>query len=46
MTPICSSDVVKILDGIIMKNAEMGDKDKIAGDNALKQVMYRIDARC
>jgi hypothetical protein len=45
LTPKGSADVAKKLDEIIEKNKKSADRDKIAGDAPLKQVMYRIDGR-
>lgn len=40
-----SKDIAMQMKKVIDKNIESGDKDKIAGDAPLKQVMYRIEAR-
>lgn len=45
LTPKGSSDVAKKLEAIIEKNKKSGDRDKMAGDEPLKQVMYRVDGR-
>lgn len=45
LLPKGSKDVADKLKKIIDKNAESGDKDKIAYDAPLKQVMYRIETR-
>ena len=45
LTPKGSADVVKKLDAIIEKNKKSADRDKMLGDEPLKQVMYRVDAR-
>jgi HEAT repeat protein len=45
LTPKGSGDVADGLDKIIEKNEKTADKDKMAGDAPLKQVMYRIRAR-
>ncbi len=45
LLPKGSKDVADKLKKIIDKNVESGDKDKIAGDAPLKQVMYRVETR-
>ena len=45
LSPKGSKDVAGQLRKIIEKNAVGGDKNKIAGDAPLKQVMYRLDSR-
>jgi HEAT repeat protein len=45
LSPHGSKDAADALDKIIDKNAKTADKDKIAGDAPLKQVMYRVRAR-
>ncbi|HEX3593860.1 MAG TPA: HEAT repeat domain-containing protein [Polyangiaceae bacterium] len=45
LSPKGSKDAADALDKIIDKNAKTADKDKIAGDAPLKQIMYRIRAR-
>lgn len=45
LTPKGSAEVAKKLEEIIAKNKKSADRDKIAGDAPLKQVMYRIDGR-
>jgi hypothetical protein len=40
-----SKDAADAIEKIIDKNAKTADKDKIAGDAPLKQVMYRIRSR-
>ncbi|HVU04631.1 MAG TPA: HEAT repeat domain-containing protein [Polyangiaceae bacterium] len=45
LSPKGSKDAADALEKIIDKNAKTADKDKIAGDAPLKQIMYRIRAR-
>jgi HEAT repeat protein len=45
LTPKGSKSVAEKLRVIIDENAKSPDKDKAAGDNSLKQVMYRLEAR-
>ncbi|HEY6081007.1 MAG TPA: hypothetical protein VIW29_19465, partial [Polyangiaceae bacterium] len=45
LTPKGSKPVSDKLNAIISKNAKSADREKAANDAALKQVMYRIDAR-
>ncbi|HEX6766598.1 MAG TPA: hypothetical protein VF103_13990, partial [Polyangiaceae bacterium] len=45
LTPKGSKTVAEKLRKIIDENAKSPDKDKSSGDNTLKQVMYRLDAR-
>ncbi len=45
LTPKGSKDAVKKLGMIIDKNEKTADRSKIAGDQPVKQVMYRIEAR-
>jgi hypothetical protein len=45
LSPKGSAAAADKLEAIIDKNVKSADKDKIAGDAALKQVMYRIRAR-
>jgi len=45
LSPKGSKEAAAALRKIIDKNAESGDKNKIAGDAPVKQVMYRIEAR-
>lgn len=45
LSPKGSADTASALDKIIDKNAKTADKDKIAGDFPLKQVMFRVRAR-
>ncbi|MEZ4220875.1 MAG: hypothetical protein R3B13_08095 [Polyangiaceae bacterium] len=45
LLPKGSMELSEKLKAIVDKNAESGDKDKIAGDAPVKQVMYRIEAR-
>lgn len=45
LTPKGSSDVVTKLEEIIEKNKKSADRDKIAGDQPLQQVAYRLSAR-
>jgi HEAT repeat protein len=45
LSPRGSKEAADALDKIIDKNAKTADKDKIAGDAPLKQVMYRVRAR-
>ena len=45
LTPKGSKSVADNLRAIIDENAKSPDKDKAAGDNSLKQVMYRLEAR-
>lgn len=45
LSPKGSKDAADALEKIIDKDAKTADKDKIAGDAPLKQVMYRIRAR-
>jgi hypothetical protein len=45
LSPKGSKDGADALEKIIDKNAKTADKDKIAGDAPLKQIMYRIRAR-
>jgi HEAT repeat protein len=45
LTPKGSKSIADKLRAIIDENAKSPDKDKAAGDNSLKQVMYRLEAR-
>jgi hypothetical protein len=45
LTPKGSKAIAEKLRVIIDENAKSPDKDKSAGDNSLKQVMYRLEAR-
>ena len=45
LTPKGSKSVAEKLRAIIDENAKSPDKDRSAGDNSLKQVMYRLEAR-
>jgi HEAT repeat protein len=45
LTPKGSKSVAEKLRVIIDENAKSPDKDKSAGDNSLKQVMYRLEVR-
>ncbi|HEX6271466.1 MAG TPA: HEAT repeat domain-containing protein [Polyangiaceae bacterium] len=45
LTPKGSKAVAEKLRAIIDENAKSPDKDRSAGDNSLKQVMYRLEAR-
>jgi hypothetical protein len=45
LSPKGSKDAANKLRAIVDKNAESGDRDKIAGDAPVKQVMYRIESR-
>jgi hypothetical protein len=45
LSPKGSKDAADALQKIIEKNAKTADKDKIAGDAPLKQIMYRVRAR-
>jgi hypothetical protein len=45
LTPKGSKSVAEKLRAIIDENAKSPDKDKSSGDNSLKQVMYRLEAR-
>lgn len=45
LLPKGSTEIADALDKIIEANVKTGDKDRIQGDAALKQVMYRIRAR-
>ena len=45
LLPKGSAKVADQLDEIIKKNVKTGDKDKMAGDQPLKEVMYRIRTR-
>jgi hypothetical protein len=45
LSPKGSKQAAAELRKIIDKNAESGDRNKIAGDAPVKQVMYRIEAR-
>jgi hypothetical protein len=45
LSPKGSAETANALEKIIEKNAKTADKDKIAGDFPLKQVMFRIRAR-
>jgi PBS lyase HEAT-like repeat len=45
LSPKGSKPLSEKLNSIIQKNAKSADRDKAAGDSALKQVMYRLDAR-
>lgn len=45
LSPKGSKEAAAKLRKVIDKNTESGDKDKIAGDAPVKQVMYRIEAR-
>lgn len=45
LSPKGSKEAAAKLKKIIDKNVESGDKDKIAGDAPVKQVMYRIETR-
>jgi hypothetical protein len=43
--PKGSAKVADQLDELIKKNAKTGDKDKMSGDQPLKEVMYRVRTR-
>ena len=45
LSPKGSKEAADALEKIIDKNTKTADKDKIAGDAPLKQIMYRIRAR-
>lgn len=45
LSPKGSTEAADALEKIIEKNAKTADKDKMAGDAPLKQIMYRIRAR-
>jgi hypothetical protein len=45
LSPKGSKEAADALDKIIDKNAKTADKDKMAGDAPLKQIMYRIRSR-
>jgi hypothetical protein len=45
LLPKGSAKVADQLDEIIKKNVKTGDKDKMSGDQPLKEVMYRIRTR-
>lgn len=45
LLPKGSKELAAKLKKIVDKNTESGDRDKIAGDAPVKQVMYRIEAR-
>jgi len=45
LSPKGSKEAAAKLRKVVDKNAESGDKDKMAGDAPVKQVMYRIEAR-
>ena len=45
LSPKGSKDAADALEKIIDKNTKTADKDKMAGDAPLKQIMYRIRAR-
>lgn len=45
LLPNGSEELSKKLRDIVAKNKETGDRDRIAGDNPLKEVMYRIMSR-
>jgi hypothetical protein len=45
LSPKGNKPISEKLNAIIQKNAKSADRDKAAGDSALKQVMYRLDAR-
>ncbi len=45
LSPKGSKDAAAKLRKVVEKNAESGDKDKMASDAPVKQVMYRIEAR-
>ena len=45
LSPKGSKEAAAALRKIVDKNAESGDKNKMAGDAPVKQVMYRIEAR-
>ncbi len=45
LLPKGSKELAEKLKKVVDKNTESGDRDKIAGDAPVKQVMYRIDAR-
>jgi len=45
LSPKGSKEAADALDAIIDKNAKTADKDKVARDVPLKQIMYRIRAR-
>jgi hypothetical protein len=45
LTPKGSKAVAEKLNAIITKNAKSADRDKSTGDEPLKTVLYRIDAR-
>ena len=43
--PKGAKDAADAIQAVIDKNAKTADKDKMAGDAPLKQIMYRIRAR-
>lgn len=45
LSPKGSKEAAAALRKVVAKNAEGGDKNKMAGDAPIKQVMYRIEAR-
>jgi hypothetical protein len=45
LSPKGSKEAAAKLDAIITKNEKSGDRNKVAGDAPLKQVMYRIESR-
>lgn len=45
LSPKGSPEAANELDKIIQKNAKSADQDKMAGDEPLKQVMYRLRSR-
>jgi hypothetical protein len=45
LSPKGSDEAAKKIRAIIQKNVKSADRDKVAGDAPLKQVMYRLDAR-
>ena len=45
LSPKGSKEAAAKLRKVVDKNAESGDKDTMAGDAPVKQVMYRIEAR-
>jgi hypothetical protein len=45
LSPKGSKDAADAIQAVIDKNAKTADKDKMAGDAPLKQIMYRIRAR-
>ena len=45
LSPKGSKEAAAALRKVVDKNAEGGDKNKMAGDAPIKQVMYRIEAR-